>query len=186
MRAIESAGDGPTGILFFPYLRGGGGVHSDDHMRAAFVGLDASHEQAHLLKAVWEGTAYEAESIRRAAECLIHRPIDELIVVGGGAADTSWAQIRADVSGCRCILPDIEEATGVGAALLAGLGYGILSSPEDVLAIANSYRRAGTTVYPDDARHARYRELYETGYVPVGKALRTATRAVRGEKFNDG
>jgi sugar (pentulose or hexulose) kinase len=185
VRAIESAGDGPTGILFFPYLRGAGGVHSDDHLRAAFIGLDASHGRAHLLKAVWEGTAYEAESIRRAAECLMNRHIDELIVVGGGAADASWVQIRADVSGCPCIVPDIEEATGVGAALLAGLGRGILSTLEDVLAIADSYRRMGTTVYPNPTRHGQYCEVYETGYVPVGKALRSATRNLRGEELRD-
>jgi sugar (pentulose or hexulose) kinase len=170
--------DGPTGLLFFPYLNGSGGVQSDDHVRAAFIGLDDSHTRAHLLKAVLEGTAYESEAIRRAAQCLTNSRIDELVVVGGGAANEAWVQIKADVTGCHCILPAIEEATAVGASLLAGLGSGAIPSLERLLEIAQSYRRAGTKVNPDDWRRGRYRRLYESGYVPVGEALRAATRAM--------
>lgn len=174
VRLVESTEDGPSGILFFPYLRGSGGVHSDDRVRAAFVGLDDAHDRADLLKAVLEGTAYESESIRRAAECLTDHHIGELIVVGGGSAVESWVTIKADVSGCPCVLPKVDEATGAGAGLLAALGCGIFSSLEELLAVAGSYRAKGTTVYPDAARHERYRRLYETVYLPVGQALRRA------------
>jgi sugar (pentulose or hexulose) kinase len=182
LRLLESVEAGPTGILFYPYLRGSGGVHSDDHVRGAFIGLDASHGRAHLLKAVLEGTAYESEAIRRAAECLTNGRIDELIVVGGGAADPTWIQVRANVTGCRCVLPGVDEATAVGAALLAGLGSGVLSSVDDLSVIADGYKTAGATVYPDDVQHGRYRHLYDTGYLPVGQALRSATRGLHGEE----
>ena len=183
--SFESATVGPTGILFFPYLRGSGGVHSDDQVRGAFIGLDDSHGRADLLKAVLEGTAFESEAIRRAAECLTNGRIDELIVVGGGAANEAWVQIKADVTGCRCTLPAIEEATAVGASLLAGLGSGAIPSLERVLEIAQAYSRAGTRVLPDAERHSRYRRLFETGYVPVGRALRGATHDMTSEDSLD-
>lgn len=183
--SFQSAREGPTGILFYPYLRGSGGVHSDDDVRGAFVGLDDSHDRAHVLKAVLEGTAYESEAIRRAAECLTNGPIDELIVVGGGAANGPWVQIKADVTGCRCIVPEIEEATAVGASLLAGLGAGVIPSLQCLVNIGHSYRNAGTTMYPDGGRQRRYRRLYETGYVPVGKALRHVTRDMTADDDPD-
>jgi sugar (pentulose or hexulose) kinase len=183
---MEEAGDDPTGVLFFPYLRGSGGMHPDDQMRAAFVGLDASHSRAQILKAVLEGTAYEAESIRRAAEHLTGITIDELIVVGGGASNLPWVQIKADVTGCTCVLPAIGEATALGAALLAGLGGGVLASIDDVLAVTQNAKAGGEMVLPDPQRHAQYRRLYDTGYVPVGKALWGATGGKRPTRGIDG
>jgi xylulokinase len=186
LRLMEAAGEDPTNVLFFPYLRGSGGMHPDDEMRAAFVGLDASHNRAQILKAVLEGTAYEAESIRRAAERLTGTRIDELIVVGGGASNLPWVQIKADVTGCRCVLPAIGEATALGAALLAGLGGGVLASIEDVLSITESVKASGSMVHPDSERHDTYRRLYDTGYEPVGKALWGVTGGKRPARGIDG
>lgn len=179
LRLVETAGEHPTNLLFFPYLFGSGGVHPDDTVRAAFIGLDASHGRAQLLKAVLEGTAYESESIRRAAERLSDTPIDQLLVVGRGASHVPWIQIKADVTGCRCVRPAITEATALGAALLAGLGCGIYSSLDELVALAATCVAAGWTVHPDAGRHNVYRRLYETGYEPVGQALRGSAGEMR-------
>jgi sugar (pentulose or hexulose) kinase len=186
LQMMEEAGGEPTHVLFFPYLRGSGGMHPDDQMRAAFVGLDASHSRAQILKAVLEGTAYESESIRRAAERLAGATIDELIVVGGGASNLTWVQIKADVTGCRCVLPAVEEATALGAALLAGLGGGVLESVGDLLTITDKVQFSGSMVQPDPERHATYRGLYETGYLPVGQALWDVTGGRRPTRGIDG
>ncbi|HEX6508758.1 MAG TPA: FGGY-family carbohydrate kinase, partial [Chloroflexota bacterium] len=176
----EQAGDEPTGILYFPYLTGRGGVCPDEHIRAAFVGLDASHGRPHLIKAVLEGTSYESESIRRAAERLSERPVDELIAVGGGTMNRPWMQVKADVTGCRVSLPPIAEASTLGAALAAGLRRGVIGGEEDITRMAASVMRAGEVIEPDAGRHAAYRRLYEGGYEAFGSALRRLSHDMIG------
>src|SRR5690606_29593878 len=78
------AKEGPTGILYFPYLTGSGAPLPDSRAKAAFVGLAKTHGRAELLKAALEGTAYQLEMVKRSAERLGGSPIERLLVVGGG------------------------------------------------------------------------------------------------------
>lgn len=171
-RLAEETNAGPTGILYFPYLQGSGAPCRDQSVRAAFIGLSASHRRGDLVRAVLEGTAYEVESIRRAAECLTGRDVAELIVVGGGARNAAWVQIRADISGCTCRVPDLPEATALGAGLIAALGAGIFTTVEEITTAARRRRDEGRVVLPDEDRHHAYRHLYETGYLAFQAPLR--------------
>jgi xylulokinase len=169
-----SAPAGPTGILYFPYLSGSGSPHSDPEVRGAFVGLEASHGRAALLKAVLEGTAYEMEFIRRAAEEAIGLKIEAIIAAGGGTRNRHWMQIKADVSGCRLEVPPMPEATLLGAALLAGLGSGVFADEQSALAA----RPVSTseTILPDASRNQAYRTIFEQGYLPLQAPLRGSER----------
>jgi xylulokinase len=149
-------------------------------VRAAFVGLSASHSRGDLARAVLEGTAYEAEAIRQAAERMMGQAIDEIVVVGGGAKNRAWLQIKADVSGCRYQVPALPEATALGAALVAALGAGVLSGPEEVRCIAAKFREEGQTTVPDAERHQMYRRLYENGYARLQGPLRQVSRDLIG------
>ncbi len=124
-RLVESAGAEPTGILYVPYLLGSGTPHPDQHVKGAFIGLHAGHTRAHVVKAVLEGTAYELEFIRRAAEQGTKTAISTMIAAGGGTRSQHWMQIKADVGGCALYAPSSDEATVLGAALLAGIGCGL-------------------------------------------------------------
>jgi xylulokinase len=166
---LAQAGEAPTGILYFPYVAGRGSPHSDGAQRGAFVGLRASHGQMDLLKAVLEGTAYEVESILRAARAAMGEEAGVILVTGGGARLEPWLQIKADVSGCRLAVPDLPEATLLGAALTAGVGAGIWSSHRE--ALDGLRQSGGRFVEPDPGRHETYRRLYEQGFEPVGRSL---------------
>jgi xylulokinase len=185
-RLVDEADGKPTGILYFPYLSGSGAPCHDQYVRGAFIGLSASHRRGDLVKAVLEGTAYESESIRRAAEKMTGNPIDELVVVGGGAKNRDWLQIKADVSGCRCHVPSLPEATVLGAALTAALGSSLTFGIEDALEVATSRRSEGSTIVPDADRHEAYRDLYETGYMDFQEALRKEGSKLRGESSGAG
>jgi xylulokinase len=78
-------------------------------VRAAFVGLDAAHTRADLVRAVLEGTAYEIEFIRRVAEDVIGTPVKQITVSGGGTRNPHWMQIKADISGCRLEALEMPE-----------------------------------------------------------------------------
>lgn len=53
---------------------------------------------------------------------------DELIFAGGASKSPLWAQIVADVTGKNVRIPEVKEATALGAAVLAGYGVGIYPS----------------------------------------------------------
>ncbi|MCI0579595.1 MAG: carbohydrate kinase [Chloroflexi bacterium] len=167
---LSELSDGPGDILYFPYLLGSGSPHTDIGARGAFVGLSASHGRADLLKAVLEGTAYEMEAIRRAAEQATGTKIGRIMAVGGGTRNRPWLQIKADVTGCPFELPAMSEATLLGAALGAGIGSGVYAG--ELEAVAAVVRPAAETIWPDAGRHAIYQRLYEQGYLALQEPLR--------------
>lgn len=153
---LEEAGPEPTGILYYPYLSGAGAPHADSNARAAFMGLRSGHTRAHLTKAVFEGTAYEMETIRRRAQEALGIEIPMLIAAGGGTRNAAWLQIKANVCGCPIKVFPYADATLWGAAMLAGCRSGIL----DAMPVS----AAETQVAPDLELHQRYQELYEKAY----------------------
>lgn len=160
----------PTGILFFPYLSGSGAPHTDPKARGAWVGLNVEHTRAHLARAVLEGTAYEMEWIRRAGEEMTGTSISRLTAAGGGTRNDAWLQIKADVSGCSIAVCDEADLTLMGAALAAGIGTGVTTV--DALVFPESHQM----IEPDEARHKRYRALFEQGYQPLQIPLRQFSR----------
>jgi sugar (pentulose or hexulose) kinase len=176
---LESVAPGPTGILYFPYLSGSGSPHTDLYVRAAFVGLSAGHGRGDLLKALLEGTAYEVEFIRRAAEQGTGIAVDRLKAAGGGTRNPVWMQIKADVSGCQLEVPGMAEATLLGAALLAGVGAGIYSGYQAAL---SSLAERETEIYlPDPDRHQAYLRLFEKGFLALQAPLREAAQVMRDQ-----
>jgi sugar (pentulose or hexulose) kinase len=162
--------EGPSGILYFPYLTGSGAPQPDSKARAAFIGLSKSHGKGDLLKAVLEGTAYQLQVIREEAERVAGREISKLVVVGGGTRNPHWLQIKADVLNCSLRMPPIDEASLLGAALCAGIGSGVYSSAEE--AATATANLPAKQVEPDQQSHLGYRRLYETGYIALQAPLR--------------
>lgn len=159
---VAAAGPDPTGIVYVPYLAGSGAPHANPAARAAYAGLTSMHTRAHLAKVILEGTAYEVESMRRAAEALTGQPITAFIVAGGGAKNPHWLHIKAGVSGRTLYAYEQTEATLLGAALLAGIG----ASSGAVGDQPKRFQDSCVVYQPDMQRHARYRALYEREYVP--------------------
>lgn len=182
-RLVRESGDGPTGILYYPYLSGSGAPWPDAHVRGAFVGLSAEHRRGDLAKAVLEGTAFEADGIRRTAERLTGRAIAEATVVGGAVRSPEWIQIKADVFGVPCVVPAAPEATLLGAVLTSGLGVGCLEAPADIERISALQRGRGTTFTPDEDRNQTYRHIYTHGYMELRRPLHehAGSRSRRGE-----
>ncbi len=166
--------EGPGEILFFPYLAGSGSPHSAPRLRAAVIGLDASHHLGNLVRAVLEGTAYEVEFMRGRAQQLTGRPIERVIATGGGVRNRRWMQIKADVSGCRYELAPTPEAVLLGAALTAGIGAGIYRNVSEAQAAAQL--PPGEAYLPDVGRHTRYQRIWEDSYLRMQEPLRAYSR----------
>ena len=172
-----AAKEGPTGVLYFPYLSGSGAPMPDSGVRASFVGLSKFHGKSDLLKAVLEGTAYQLTFMKRSAENLTGNPIRRLSVVGGGTRNPLWLSVKADISGCELVLPGIPEATLLGGALAAGVGAGVYADAAEAVEAAKRGMAqdgiATRVIAPDAKRHDQYRTLYEQGFEPLQGPLRS-------------
>lgn len=166
MALLQSESQGPTGILYVPYIDserlGPSGV---------FAGLKQTHTRGQMARAVLEGTAYAMEYIRRQAQVALSQSIEDLIAVGGGTRNAVWLQIKADVSGTRVLVPQVEEATLLGAAVLAGVKAGLY--PSQVEAGRSMVVPQMTEVIPDASRHDQYQAQFIDRYLPLYESLVT-------------
>ncbi|MGU3399735.1 FGGY-family carbohydrate kinase [Brucellaceae bacterium D45D] len=149
---IDAALATPSTALFHPYLFGSpyGAMAS-----GAFFGLRGWQERGDMLRAVWEGIAFNHR---------IH--VDHLKggfaisaarLTGGVSRSPSFAQMFANVIGMPVTVTDTDEAAAWGAALCAGKGVGVFadvySDPRDLNAIGRAY-------VPDAARSKAYEKRY--------------------------
>ena len=113
------------GVLFLPALSGSTAPRWNDRMRGGLLGLAMNHTPAHVARAVLEGCAFALRDIVERLDALgLGR--GEIRIVGGGARDNLWATIKASVLGRPVRRVLTEEATAVGAAMVAGVGTGVL------------------------------------------------------------
>ncbi len=159
----------PGGILFYPYLSGGGLSLRNPRSKAAFVGLTGKHGKADMLKAVFEGSAYQMETIRRRAEQVSGQSLRQMTTVGGGVHNPCWLQIKANVSGVEIQVPQLAEAALFGAALTAGVGAGLYSSFAEASSAVSKSMAA--SYLPDTGYHGIYQRIYEQGFVKLQESL---------------
>ncbi len=125
--ALAASLPGNEGVYFVPALTGLGSPHWDPYARGTVVGLTRGSTRAHLARAALEGIAYQTLDAVRAMEAAAGRPLTELKADGGATANRWLMQFQADVLGVPVIVPEVAETTALGAALLAGVGAGLLT-----------------------------------------------------------
>ncbi len=123
----EAAADS-GGVVFLPYLMGERSPVWDDQASGAFVGLNLSNSRGEIYRAVLEGVTFALRHNMDAGRHTMKDLAEALIVVGGAAHSDLWMQIIADTTGypVRTIAENVEAA--LGAALLAGLGAGLVTA----------------------------------------------------------
>lgn len=117
---------GSGGLLFTPWLYGERTPIEDRFVRGGFFNLSLHTNREHMVRAVFEGVAYNARWLLKYIEQFIGKQVNSINMVGGGAKSDIWCQIHADVLN-RPIhqMKDPIEVNVRGAAMLAAasLGY---------------------------------------------------------------
>ncbi|MHA3962994.1 MAG: xylulokinase [Candidatus Thorarchaeota archaeon SMTZ1-45] len=118
---------GSEGVLHIPHFVGAGAPNWNPHARGIFAGLALGHTRAHIIRSILEGVSYE---IRTNVEVMreLGLPSKEVRVTGGAARSKVWMQIQANILRTPVIRTQLEEATAVGAAILAFKGIGVFKS----------------------------------------------------------
>jgi len=127
----ESVSPGSEGLIFTPWLNGERTPVDDRFARAVFYNQSLRTTQAHFIRAVFEGVAYNTRWLLGHVEKFSGRRLDPINMVGGGAVSDIWCQIHADVLG-RTIqqVKDPILVNTRGAAFLASAALGLISFEE--------------------------------------------------------
>jgi xylulokinase len=157
---------GAEGLVFLPYLVGERSPLMDPHARGTFAGLTLRHDTGHLIRAVLEGISFAMRQIiETIEETEIH--MDRWVASGNGLGSNLWRQMVADTLN-RPLLrgedANSAERAGVGAAILGGIGAGVLSGFKEAQSFAPRFNEV---TRPDPARveaydlaYGRFKELY--------------------------
>jgi xylulokinase len=163
-----SVAAGANGLLWAPYLMGERTPYLDPNARAALVGLTASHNRAHVVRAILEGVAFSLQDTFTIFREM-NVPVKSIRLGGGGARSPLWRQIQADVYGQEVERVAAEEGAAYGAAILAGVGAGMWPSVD---AACDSVVNVLDRVEPDPANRAAMSANY-AAYRRVYPALKT-------------
>ncbi|MFW9919409.1 MAG: xylulokinase [Candidatus Thorarchaeota archaeon] len=170
--AAESVPAGSEGVIHLPHFVGAGAPHWNPHARGTFAGLSLGHTRRHLMRSVLEGVSYDIRSNLEVMKKL-GLPTEEVRVTGGAARSDVWMQIQADVLGIPIIRTQLEEATALGAAILACKGVGVFSS---VSKAADEMVSKKDVLYPSIENRA----VYDAGFLKYTELY----RAIAGIKWN--
>ena len=150
--------------MFTPWLNGERSPVDDHTIRAGFHNLSLSTTRAEMVRAVFEGVAFNSRWLLGAVERFVGRPFDSLAFVGGGARSDLWAQVHADATG-RAIrqVADPVLANVRGAALLTLLALGRIRVDEvpGMVPVRATYRPDRSTAPVYDEMAAEFVRLYK-------------------------
>ena len=113
---------GANNIIFTPWLYGERSPVEDCHIRASLFNLSLENTRADILRAVFEGVAFNSKWLLDPVEKLMGRPFQHLNFIGGGANSDVWSQIIADVLDRKIRqVKDPIYSNARGAAFLASI-----------------------------------------------------------------
>ncbi len=155
-RVAAQVPTGSGGVMFTPWLVGERTPIEDHTVRGGFFNLSLQTPRAHLVRAVFEGVAYNARWLLGCVERFCGRRLDHLHMIGGGAKSEVWCQIFADVLN-RSIrqVKDPLQANARGAGLVGSVALGRITFA-DIAARVEIAR----TFHPDPAHRPIYDELF--------------------------
>jgi len=152
----EKSPIGSNGLLLLPHLVGAGAPYWNPYAKGVIFGLSLGHERKDIYRAVLEGVAYD---VKRNIDVFRELGIipSELRLTGGGSRSNLWNQIYSDVLNVTCVRNVIEEATSLGAAILAASGAGLFS---DIAKAAENLCNIDKKWQANKERHEFYEKIY--------------------------
>ena len=164
---------GGHGLVYTPYLLGERTPYNDATVRGSFIGLDANTTSLDIKRAVLEGITF---SIQDSISIMRNNGIavNDIVSIGGGAKNTTWLQIQADIFNATITTRTEEQGPAFGAAMLAAMGAQWFESFD---AINESWIRFHQSIKPIDSNSQSYRQLFDI-YQSVYQATQPITQAL--------
>ena len=153
----ENAGPGAQGLMFTPWMFGERSPLDDDFVRAGLFNIGLNHSREHIIRAVFEGIAFNTRWAMETLENLYSK-VEHLNIVGGGGKSNVWCQIIADITN-RIInrVTEPQHANAKGVALLASMTLGYIHSLEEV----KNYIKIDQSFNPNPDNRKLYDRLFK-------------------------
>lgn len=164
---VKRAPAGSNGLIFTPWLHGNRCPFEDPDAAGMFFNIKIDTGKTEMLRAVLEGICYHLRWMLECEEKKV-KTSEVIRFVGGGALSEVTCQILADITG-RTIetVKHTQDVGAIGAAMIAGVGLGIIPSLDE----AGAYTEVNRTYVPNSEN----KEVYEKNY-KVFKKLHDANR----------
>ena len=130
---IASTVSDSGGVYFVPAFVGLGAPYWDPYARGSISGLTRGTTRAHIVRAVLDSMAFQTYDVLALMQSESGITFDALNVDGGASANNLLLKIQADLLGKKVLRPSCIETTALGAAYLAGLGVGTISSTTSII-----------------------------------------------------
>jgi glycerol kinase len=130
IRTLEDREQGD--VWFVPALTGLGAPVWDAYAKGTILGLTRATTPAHLVRAAMDGVVHQVVDAVEAMDAGVEGGLG-LLRVDGGMSRNDWIMQRlANLAARPVDRPINPEATGIGAACVAGLTVGLWSSHEEL------------------------------------------------------
>lgn len=146
---------GCDGLMMLPYIYGERSPLQDARATGMLLGLKGTHGRKEINRAALEAVGYSTyQHLLLFAEMGL--PPKRIITAGGGTKNRVWMQIICDMAGMPITIPESDQCSAYGDAMLAAIGGGALAG-------FTALRQAlpqGTVLQPDLENHAFYTKRY--------------------------
>ncbi len=144
---------GCKGLLCLPYFIGERAPVWDEKTNGVFIGIRAHHTRDYFMRAALEGVCFALYQVLQILEAATG-PVQQLNVSGGFIHSRTWMQMLADITGKKLSLVQTEDASAIGAALLAMKSTGMIDNYQAF------YKQQPEIIAPNAANHQVYQQQY--------------------------
>ena len=146
---------GSEGLIFLPYLMGERSPNWNAGARGIMYGLGYAHNRKHIIRAAMEGVMFRMYSVYEVMMELRDNAT-QIRANGGYTKSDLWLQIQADIFNKEILVPEVQEASSLGAAFLCMAALG-LTDLKKVLPGMRPVKK----IRPIDGNHEIYMKAYE-------------------------
>ncbi|KAG5310497.1 GLPK kinase, partial [Acromyrmex insinuator] len=123
---VRCSGD----VYFVPAFSGLYAPYWQQDARGVICGITEDTEQYHIIRAALEAVCFQTRDILEAMVKDSGTNLTTLQVDGGMTVNDLLMQLQADLIGITVVRPNMVETTALGAAILAGIGAGLVDINE--------------------------------------------------------
>lgn len=159
LAGIEEIEPGVSGLSFTPYIVGERTPYADSQIRGSFIGMDTAHTLKHFARAVLEGITFSLKDSQLLMQEVAGKTFSRIVSVGGGAKNSTWLQMQANIFNADILTLRTEQGPGMGAAMFAMVAC---EWYDDLQVCAQQCVTYNTTITPQAEIVAKYDVVYQS------------------------
>ena len=139
-----------NGIYFVPAMSGLGSPHWNLSVEGSILGLTPGCNIGHVARAAIEGIVFQLTDVLTAMQKDSHMKITSVKCGGGMSDDSFLMQLQADVFEVDILSSESKEASGMGAAFIAGLVAGVWKDIDEISSLWKFERKFSPSLKKQD------------------------------------